>query len=83
VRVKGEIYREGSKVRVKRGRDMQRKEGGLMAECDIRVRKHCIYSCFFLSAGWLNRFGSVWFNQFQTLETKTETEPNRNFFVIF
>jgi len=36
---------------------------------------------FFSSAGWLNRFGSVRFNRFQILET--ETEPNRNFFVIF
>ena len=36
---------------------------------------------FFKSADWLNRFGSVRFNRFQTLET--ETEPNWNFFVIF
>ena len=30
-----------------------------MGECYFRVRKHSIYSCFFLSAGWLNRFGLV------------------------
>jgi hypothetical protein len=52
-----------------------------MAECYLRVRKNSIYTCFFLSAGWLNRFGSVRFNWFQTLET--ETEPNQKFFVIF
>jgi hypothetical protein len=40
-----------------------------------------ILGFFFLSGCWLNRFGSVRFNRFQTLET--ETEPNRNFFVIF
>jgi hypothetical protein len=40
-----------------------------------------LYLFFFLSGGWLNRFGSVRFNRFQALET--ETEPNRNFFVIF
>jgi len=55
--------------------------GRLMGKCYFRVRKYSIYSCFFLSVGWLNRFGSVRFNQFQTLET--ETEPNRNCFVIF
>jgi hypothetical protein len=66
-----------------KGRDMQRGKGrgGLMAECYFRVRKNSIYTCFFLSAGWLNRFGSVRFNWFQTLET--ETEPNQKFFVIF
>jgi hypothetical protein len=56
-------------------------EGGrLMGKCYFRVRKYSIYS-FFLSASWLNRFGSVRFNRFQTLET--ETESNQNFFVIF
>ena len=60
LRVKGEICKEWSKVRVKGGRNMQRREGGWqMAKCDFRVRKHCIYTCFFLSAGWLNQFGSV------------------------
>jgi hypothetical protein len=40
-----------------------------MAYCYSRVRKHCIYTWFFLNAGWLNLFGSV-----QTLEIKTEPE---------
>ena len=57
------------------------KERGGAAECYLRVRKHPIYTSFFLSAGWLNRFGSVRFNRFQTLET--ETKPNWNCFVIF
>jgi len=65
------------------GRDMQRGKGrgGLMAECYFRVIKQYIYTCFFLSDGWLNRFGLVQFNRFQTLET--ETEPNQKFYVIF
>jgi len=54
--------------------------GWLMAKYDFRVRKYCIYTySFFISVGWLNRFGSV--QRFQTLET--ETERNRNFFMIF
>jgi hypothetical protein len=44
-------------------------------------KKHVIYTFFFLMVAGLNRFGSVRFNRFQTL--KTETEPNRIFFVIF
>ena len=52
-----------------------------MAKSDFRVRKCCIYTYFFLSVSWLNRFGSIRFNRFLTLET--ETELNRNFFVIF
>ena len=52
---------------------MQRREGGrLIGKCYFRVRKYSSYSCFFLSAGWLNRFGSVRFNRFQTLETEPE-----------
>ena len=44
------------------GRDMQRVKGeGGAAECYLRVRKHPIYTSFFLSAGWLNRFGSIGF----------------------
>jgi hypothetical protein len=42
---------------------MQRREGKgggrLRGKCYFRVRKHFFYSFFFLSAGWLNRFGSV------------------------
>jgi len=56
-------------------------KGGLMAECDFRVRKHYIYTCFFFKC-WLVepvRFGSVQFNRFQTLETETEPE----FFLFF
>jgi hypothetical protein len=36
-------------------------EGRLMAKCDFKVRKYCIYTYFFLSAGWLNWFGSISF----------------------
>jgi hypothetical protein len=43
--------------------------------------ENVVFILFFLRAGWLNRFDSVRFNRFQTLET--ETEPNRNFFVSF
>jgi hypothetical protein len=50
-----------------------------MGKCYFRVRKYSIYSCFFLSAGWLNRFGSVQ----SVLDFRNRTEPNRNFFVIF
>ena len=52
-----------------------------MAECDFRVRKHYIYTCFFFKC-WLVepvRFGSVRFNRFKTLETETEPE----IFLIF
>jgi hypothetical protein len=40
-------------------------------------KKHVIYT-FFFNGGWVE---PVRFNRFQTL--KTETEPNRIFFVIF
>jgi len=63
-----------------KGREGYAEKGRPMAKSDFRVRKCCIYT-FFLRAGWLNRFDSVRFNRFQTLET--ETEPNRNFFVSF
>jgi len=72
VRVKGEICREGSKVRVKGGRDLQRRGRWLMAECDFRVRKHCIYSWFFFKC-WLVepvRFGSIGFRLYKL-------KPNR------
>ena len=40
--------------------------------------KHFLFTLlFFLVLAWLNRFDSVRFNGFQTLETKTE--PNQNF----
>ena len=58
-----------------RGRE---KGGAATAECYFRSRVFPIYTCFFLSVG---RVEPVWFNCFQTL--KTETESNRNFFVIF
>jgi len=57
-----------------RGRE---KGGAVAAECYFRSRVFPIY-IFFLSVG---RVEPVWFNRFQTL--KTETESNRNFFVIF
>ena len=62
-----------------RGGEVRDREGGGAA----RVRK-CLYLYLFFFKCWLIepvRFGSVRFNLFQTLET--ETEPNRNFFVIF
>jgi len=43
--------------------------------------KNILFIVVFLSANWLNRFGSVWFNRFQTLET--EIEPNQKIFVLF
>jgi len=58
--------------------------GRLSSECYFRFRvtkKTCYLYLFFLMVAGLNRFGSVRFNRFQTL--KTETEPNRIFFVIF
>jgi hypothetical protein len=63
-------------------REMQR--GGRRLNVILGLEKIVfILVFFFLSAAWLNRFGSVRFNRFQTLETETETEPNHNFFVIF
>jgi len=56
-------------------------KGRLMAKVILGLENVVFILTFFLSVGWLNRFGSVRFNRFQTLET--ETEPNRNFFVIF
>jgi hypothetical protein len=52
--------------------------GKVETECyfRFRVRKHPIYTCFFLSADLVE---PVRFNRFQTLKT----EPNRKFFVIF
>jgi len=69
MRVKGERCREG------RGRGQRR----LMA--DTLGLENNVFILFFLSAGWLNRFGLIQFNRFQTLET--ETKPNRKVFVIF
>jgi hypothetical protein len=63
-----------------RKRDMQRrcKEGGaggwLMAKYDFRVRKYCIYTySFFISVGWLNRFGSV--QSVSDFRNRNRTEP--------
>jgi hypothetical protein len=71
-----------------RGRERCIEKGGgaatfLFRECReqswLRVRKNILFIVvFFLSAGLVE---PVRFNRFQTLET--ETEPNRNFFVIF
>jgi len=71
-----------------RGRERCIEKGGgaatfLFRECReqswLRVRKSILFIVvFFLSAGLVE---PVRFNRFQTLET--ETEPNRNFFVIF
>ena len=86
VRVKQDAEKRGGnggeKVRVK-GEMQRRGEGGwrLNVSLGLEIRKDCIYTCFFLSGGWLNRFGSVRFNRFQALET--ETEPNRNFLWFF
>jgi hypothetical protein len=52
-----------------------REKGRLRMHLGLGLEKHIIYT-FFLSAGLVE---PVRFNQFQTLET----EPNRNFFVIF
>jgi len=79
-RVKGRERDMQRRGRGAKGREGYAEKGRPMAKSDFRVRKCCIYT-FFLRAGWLNRFDSVRFNRFQTLET--ETEPNRNFFVSF
>jgi hypothetical protein len=50
-----ERYAEKGKGGLKGGK------GRLMAKSDFRVRKCCIYTYFFLSVGWLNRFGSIGF----------------------
>ena len=56
-------------------RDREEVADGLRMHLGLGLEKHIIYT-FFLSAGLVE---PVRFNQFQTLET----EPNRNFFVIF
>ena len=61
---------------------MQRRgKGRLMLKVILGLESVVFILTFFLSDGWLNRFGSVRFNRFLTLET--ETEPNRNCFVFF
>jgi hypothetical protein len=58
-----------------RGRE---KRGGVGVNCTLGLGFFLFILVFFLMLEWLNRFGSVRFNRFQTLET--ETELNRDFF---
>ena len=59
---------------------MRRGRGGRLLKVSLGVGFFLFILVFFFKMlVWLNRFGSVRFNRFRTLET----EPNRNFFVIF
>jgi len=66
------------KVRCGGGSERQRRERVGGGEGRLGLGNVCIYTCFFFKC-WL--IEPVRFNRFQTLEA--ETEPNRNFFVIF
>jgi hypothetical protein len=61
-----EMQRGESKVRVK----WERCRGGWL-NVILELEKIVFILAFFLSAGWLNQFGSVRFNRFQTLKTES------------
>jgi hypothetical protein len=64
----------------RRWEQKERRLSGEKVTLGLGLKKNVLFILVFFKC-WFGWTGSVRFNRFQTL--KTETEPNRNFFVVF